>query len=166
VTAQVRQNVYDTVTGRYLLIPQGSKLIIVYDSQVAYGQSRVLPAVKRVIFPNGQSMDLEGMPGEDISGYAGFKDRVNNHYGKIYGAAIATGAIAALFQLSQPQQSSVFVNPTSTQIVASSMGQQLAQAASVTIGKGANIQPTLEIRPGYEFNVNVTADMIFPQPYV
>jgi type IV secretory pathway VirB10-like protein len=166
IMAMVRRNVYDTVTGRYLLIPQGSKLIIVYDSNVAYGQERVLPAVKRIIYPNGQSMDLEGMPASDISGYAGFKDQVNNHYGKIYGTALATGAIAALFQISQPQQNSILINPTNSQIAAGAMGQQLAQTATMIMSKNLNIQPTLEIRPGYPFNVTITSDMIFPQPYI
>ncbi len=166
VTAIVRQNVYDSVTGRYLLIPQGSKLIIIYDSNIAYGQERVLPSVKRIIFPNGQSMDLEGMPASDISGYSGFHDQVDNHYGRIYGAAIIMGGIAAAFQVSQPTQNQNSINPTSTQIAAGAMGQQLAQVTTMTVSKNLNIQPTLTIRPGYQFNVNVTADMIFPKPYV
>lgn len=166
VTATVRQNVYDSVTGRYLLIPQGSKLIIIYDSNIAFGQERVLPAVKRVIFPNGQSMDLEGMPASDVSGYAGFNDQVDNHYGKIYGAAIIMGGIAAAFQVSQPTQGSALVNPSNTQAAAGAMGQQLAQVTTTTVSKNLNIQPTLKIRPGYPFNVNITADMIFPHPYI
>ena len=71
ITGQVRTNVYDTATGRYLLIPQGAKIIGVYDSQIAYGQERILIAWKRILFPNGKSIDLEGMPGVDLSGYAG-----------------------------------------------------------------------------------------------
>lgn len=166
IIAQVRQNVYDTVLGKYLLIPQGSKLILRYDNNVAFGQERVLIAVKRIIFPNGYSMNLEGMPASDEEGYAGFKDQVNNHYLKIYGAAIATGGIAALFQMSQPKQSnSVFVNPTNTQIAAGAMGQQLAQTATMTMSKNMNIPPNLEIRQGYEFNIQVTSDLIFPKPY-
>jgi type IV secretion system protein VirB10 len=166
LTAIVRQNVYDSVTGRYLLIPQGSKLIIIYDSNIAYGQERILPSVKRIIFPNGQSMDLEGMPASDISGYAGFHDQVDNHYGRIYGAAIIMGGIAAAFQVSQPPQNQNAINPNTSQIAAGAMGQQLAQVTTATVSKNLNIQPTLTIRPGYQFNVNVTADMIFPKPYV
>lgn len=166
VLAIVRQNVYDSVKGRYLLIPQGSKLLMMYDSHIAFGQERVLPAVKRIIFPNGQSMDLEGMPASDKSGYAGFKDEVDNHYGKIYGAALVMGGIAAAFQVSQPQQNSSLVNPSNAQAAAGAMGQQLAQVTTATVSKNLNIQPTLKIRPGYKFNVNVTADMIFPNPYL
>jgi len=166
LTAIVRQNVYDSVTGRYLLIPQGSKLIILYDSNIAFGQERVLPSVKRIIFPDGQSMDLEGMPASDISGYSGFHDQVNNHYGRIYGAAIVMGGIAAAFQYSQPPQNANAINPTNSQAAAGAFGQQLAQTTTMTVSKNLNIQPTLTIRSGYQFNVNVTADMIFPKPYV
>lgn len=163
--AQVRQNVYDSVSGKYLLIPQGAKLIIAYDSQVSYGQSRVLVAVKRIIFPNGSSMNLEGMPGADISGYAGFKDQIDNHYLKTFGSAAMLGLISAGLQLSQPQQSSAFQNPNSTQIAAAAMGQQMGQVANGLVNKNLNIQPTLTIRPGFEFNVTVTADLLFPGIY-
>ncbi len=163
--AQVRQNVYDTVSGKYLLLPQGAKLLVIYNSQVAYGQNRVLVAVKRIIFPNGNSLDLEGMPGTDIRGYAGFHDQVNNHYSKIFGGAALLGAISAGFQLSQPQQSSILVNPTTGQTMAAAMGQQMGQVSINLINKNLNVQPTLNIRPGYEFNVTVTADLVLPGPY-
>lgn len=163
--AQVRQNVYDTVRGKYLLIPQGSKLLIIYDNQIAYGQNRVLVTVKRIIFPNGNSLDLEGMPGTDVSGYSGFHDQVNNHYTKIFGNAALLGAISAGFQLSQPQQSSIFINPTTGQTMAAAMGQQMGQVGTNMINKNLNVQPTLVIRPGYEFNVTVTSDMILPGIY-
>lgn len=165
ITAQVRQNVYDTVSGQYLLIPQGAHLILTYDSRVAFGQSRVLIAVKRIIFPNGKSLDIEGMPGVDISGYSGFRDQVNNHYFKIFGSAAALGLISAAFQLSQPQQSNALTNPNAGQTAAAAVGQQMAQVGSNMINKNLNIQPTLEIRPGYLFNVQITADMIFPGVY-
>ena len=62
--AQVRENVFDTESGQYLLVPQGARLIGLYDHQVAYGQERVLVTWKRVIFPNGSSLSLkDGMPG-------------------------------------------------------------------------------------------------------
>lgn len=165
ITAQVRQNVYDTVSGKYLLVPQGAHLILTYDSRVAFGQSRVLIAVKRIIFPNGKSLDIEGMPGVDISGYSGFHDQVNNHYFKIFGSAAALGLISAAFQLSQPQQSNALSNPNTGQTAAAAVGQQMAQVSSNMINKNLNIQPTLEIRPGYLFNVQITADMVFPGEY-
>src|SRR5258706_10435534 len=79
-TAQVTENVYDSPTGRFLLIPQGTRLIGIYDSQVAFGQSRVLLVWTRLIMPNGRSIVLERQPGADTSGYAGLEDQVDDHW--------------------------------------------------------------------------------------
>ena len=164
-TAQVRQNVYDTVTGKYLLIPQGSRIIMVYDSHVSYGQNRILVAVRRLIFPNGNSIDLQGMQAGDSSGYSGFHDQVDNHYFKIFGSAVVLGLISASFQLSQPQQSSALDNPSAMQTGAAAMGQQLGQVAAGMMNKNLNIQPTLLARPGYEYNITLTSDVVLPGPY-
>ena len=79
ITGQVIENVYDSPTGRYLLIPQGAKLIGIYDSQVTFGQSRVLLVWTRLIMPNGRSVGLERQPGTDPQGYSGLEDGVDNH---------------------------------------------------------------------------------------
>ena len=163
--AQVTENVYDSVSGKYLLIPQGAKLQLVYDSQIAFGQNRVLIAAKRIIFPNGKSLDLAGMPGADVTGMAGFSDKVDNHYLKIFGSAALLGVISAGFQLSQPSQNSILQNPSAAQTASAAMGQQMGQVAANLMNKNINIQPTLEIRSGYLFHVKVTADMVFPGAY-
>ena len=80
IVAQVRENVFDSATGRYLLVPQGSRLLGSYQNASAYGQQRVQIAWQRLIFPNTSSMDIAGMPGADQSGYVGFSDQVDNHY--------------------------------------------------------------------------------------
>ena len=85
LTAQVRHNVYDSVTGRHLLIPQGTRIIGEYSSAVTYGQNRALVVWNRLIYPNGKSIVLEGMPGVDLSGYAGFKDKVDYHFWRMMG---------------------------------------------------------------------------------
>ncbi|AHJ66171.1 TrbI/VirB10 family protein [Granulibacter bethesdensis] len=161
IIAQVRQNVYDTATGRYLLIPAGARLIGSYDSRITMGQSRVLVGWKRIIYPDGSSVSLDFMPGTDQSGYAGFKDQVNNHMWKIFGNALLMSVFSAGVQLSQPQATNG-QNFNSSQIVAGMLGQQLAEAGIVMANRGMNIQPTLEIRPGYEFNIMVTKDVILP----
>jgi type IV secretion system protein VirB10 len=91
--AQVSQNVHDTATGRSLLIPRGSKLYGVYGSRALYGQSRVLIAWNRVIFPDGSSVTLGAMSGADLAGYAGFHDQVDNHYLRVFGSAIMMSLI-------------------------------------------------------------------------
>jgi type IV secretion system protein TrbI len=163
VIGQVRENVYDTPTGKYLLIPQGSRLVGVYSSAITYGQTRVLVAWNRIIYPNGNSIDLGQMPGSDVSGYAGFNDRVNNHYLRIFGSAILASLFSAGAQLSQPQNNS---NGTisSEQILAASLGQQANTVGSMLIARGLDIQPTLTIRNGYLFNIMVTKDMVL-QPW-
>lgn len=167
ITAQVRENVYDTVSGRHVIIPQGSRLIGVYDSQVTYGQRRVLIAWQRLLFPDGSSLNLQGMPGTDAGGYSGFNDRVNNHYGQIFGSAILMSILGAGAQLSQPQQGSREGGaPDASQIIAGQLGQQMSEAGRELVRKGLNIQPTLEIRPGYVFNVMVVKDVVIDRPYV
>lgn len=166
ITAQVKTPVYDSISGRYTLIPQGARLIGLYDSSVVYGQERVLVAWKRIIFPNGKSINLEGMPGVDLSGYAGFNDQVNNHYGKIFGSVILMSILSAGAQLSQPQQSADNNQaPTVNQMIAQSLGTNISNASTMLLRKNISIPPTLQIRPGYEFNVMVTKDMVFPSPY-
>ncbi|MGH7364724.1 MAG: TrbI/VirB10 family protein, partial [Candidatus Methylomirabilales bacterium] len=167
ITAQVREQVFDTVTGQYLLIPQGTRLVGLYDHQVVYAQQRVLISWKRLIFPNGASLSLrEGMPGTDALGAAGFADQVNNHYLRIFGNALLLSVITAGVQLSQiPQFGRDFEGPTAGNVLGAAVGQQLGSTAAELIRRGINIAPTLEIRPGYPFNIMVTQDMVFPAPY-
>ncbi len=165
IQAIVSQNVYDSKTGNFVLIPQGSKLIGTYDSQVAYGQNRVLIVWTRVIFPNDQFIDLEGMPGADLSGFAGLHDQVDNHYFRIYGSALLMSLFSAGMQLSQPNNTTSNGAPTNQQIIAGAMGQQLGQTSMELIEKNINIQPTINIRPGDNFNVLVTRDIPFTGPY-
>lgn len=160
ILAQVSENVYDTKTGRHLLIPQGSKLVGTYDNGVTMGQSRVLVVWNRVIFPDASSIDLDMMPGADQGGYAGFKDRVNNHYGKIFGSALMLSLFSAGIQVSQPRSDSVLTNPSIGQTAAGAVGQQLGIAGEQLMQRNIRIQPTLQIRPGYRFHVSVTKDMI------
>lgn len=165
VIAQVRENVYDTKSGQFLLIPQGSRLVGLYDAHVAYGQKRILLAWSRIIYPDGSSFDLKGMPGADKGGYAGFFDEVDNHYMKIFGSAVLMSFISAGVQLSQPNNGSSSGSnntPSVSQTVGAALGQQIGQTAMTITQKNLNIQPTLEVRPGYQFNVMVTADMILP----
>src|SRR5450631_198044 len=88
ITAQVTENVYDSPTGHFLLIPQGTRLIGIYDSQIAFGQSRVLLVWTRLIMPNGRSIVLERQPGADAAGYSGLEDEVDNHWGMLFKAAM------------------------------------------------------------------------------
>ena len=168
--AQVSQNVYDTATGHQLLIPQGSKLYGAYDSRVIYGQSRVLIAWNRIIFPDGSAVTLGAMPGVDMSGYAGFSDQVNNHYWRIFGSSmlmslITGGTSYAADSISNTNSNSNGSQTTVQDAMASALASQLGQTTQTLLQRNLNIKPTLEIRPGYQFNVVVTKDVVFKQPY-
>lgn len=163
IIGQVRENVYDTATGQYLLIPAGARLIGTYDSAVTMGQERVLVAWRRIIYPDGSSVSLDLMPGADTSGYAGFHDKVNNHYWRIFGNALMLSAFSAGIQLSQPQtNASTYGGLDSQQILTQELGRQLGQLGMEMARRNMNIQPTLEIRPGYRFVVMVTKDIVLP----
>ena len=168
IIAQVSQNVFDTATGNHLLLPQGAKLFGVYDSRVIYGQERVLVAWNRVVFPDGSAVTLGAMPGSDMSGYAGYTDKVNNHYLRIFGSAIlmsmSSGGMAYTMD-TLDNSNSDSDNPTLQNEMGSALAAQLGQATLQLLQKNLNIKPTLEIRPGYQFNVIVTKDMFFERPY-
>lgn len=167
IMAQVAQDVYDTPTGKYLLIPQGSRLVGSYSSDVAYGQSRVLIAWQRIVFPDGKAMDIGTMPGADSAGYAGFNDQVNNHYMRLFTSAFLMSAVTAgvTYSQRQNQAQNAYGPPSASSAMSEALGQQLGQVTAQLIAKNMNIAPTLEIRPGYRFNVVVTKDMTFSKPY-
>jgi len=119
----------------------------------------------RVILPNDQYIDLEGMTGADLTGQAGLTDEVNSHYFRIYGSALLMSIFSAGMQLSQPQSNSVNGAPTNQQIIAGAMGQELGQVSTQMIQKNLNIQPTIQIRSGDNFRVLVTRDIPFTGPY-
>ncbi|UFW92203.1 IncP-type conjugal transfer protein TrbI (plasmid) [Bradyrhizobium barranii] len=165
ITAQVSQNVYDSATGHQLLIPQGAKLMGRYDSKVAFGQSRVLVVWTDIIFPNGSTLQIGGMAGTDAEGYGGFNDEVDNHYVQVFGSAILIAAIGAGIDMSVPTSSAYGYRQTPSDAARNSFAETFGRVVEQTIGKNLNVQPTLEIRPGYIFNVLVDQDMVFPSIY-
>ncbi len=165
ITGQVRNNVYDTATGNQLLIPQGTRLVGTYASEVPYGQSRLFIAWNRLVFPNGASLDIETMPGVDMTGKAGFNDKVNNHYLRIFGNALLLSLIVAGVNVSQSDLLNNFVPSyleSSSSAISESLGQNLGETMSQMVRKNLNIAPELTIRPGYLFNIMVVKDITLP----
>jgi len=165
ITAIVRQTVYDSRRPEVVLIPQGTRLVGLYTSQIAYGQERVLVAWNRLIFPDGSTLELGGMEGTDGLGEAGLADQVNNHYTRIFGSAILMSLLGAGAELSQPQNSSALTAPSMSQQTAAAVANELNQVGTTLIGKNLAIQPTLTIRPGYAFDVFVNRTIIL-KPYI
>jgi type IV secretory pathway VirB10-like protein len=163
--ALVTSNVYDTATGLYLVIPQGSRLIGKYDSRISYGQDGVQVAWNRVIFPDGSSIDLDGMVGLDSHGNAGLRDKVDHHYRRLLGFSVLTSMFTAAFEISQRQNQSAVAYPTPGQAASSAVGQELSQTGSQIIRRNLYAQPTIKVPAGYRFTVRVNHDILFDAPY-
>ncbi len=165
ITAQVSQNVYDSATGHRLLIPQGTKLFGRYDSKVSFGQSRVLVVWSDIIFPNGSTLQIGGMVGTDAEGYGGFNDKVNNHYLKTFGSAVMIALIGTGIDMAVPQSSTLATQDTASDAARRNFAETFGRVADRTIQRNMDVQPTLQIRPGYKFNVLVDQDIVFPSHY-
>lgn len=163
--ALVSSNVYDTASGRYLLIPQGARLVGVYNSRIGYGQDGVQVIWDRVIYPDGSSLDLSGMIGQDAHGFSGFRDKVDRHYTRLIGFAVLTSLFAAASEISQNQNRSLLTYPSPAQVAGSAVGQQASDLGAQITRRNLNVQPTIKISVGYRFNVRVNRDILFDMPY-
>ncbi|MEW6344194.1 MAG: TrbI/VirB10 family protein [Pseudomonadota bacterium] len=162
IIAEVTQPVYDTATGHYLLIPQGSRLIGRYDSQVAFGQQRVLLVWLRLVLPDTSSIALDKLPGTDPAGYAGLEDGVDWHWGRVLAGAVLSTMLGVGSELAVSNQGSANGNTVialrdSSQDTANQVGQEITR-------RDLSIQPTLTVRPGFQVNVMVNKDLVL-RPY-
>ena len=159
VTAQVTQDVYDSPTGKILLIPQGARLLGQYDAQIAFGQSRALLVWTRLIMPNGRSIVLERQPAADAQGYAGLADRVDNHWGVLFKAAV----LSTLLSVGAEAGTSDSENNLA-QAIRQGASQSFSQVGQQVVGRSLNVQPTLTVRPGFPVRVMITQDLLL-EPY-
>jgi type IV secretion system protein VirB10 len=162
VIGQVRENVYDTVSGNFLLVPQGSRLLAQYDSMVSWGQERVLLCWHRLLLPNGDSLNLACMPAADLAGAAGLTDQVDEHWFRIIKGATVASLLAATTQAAAG--STAGFNPTVPQMWAAGAAGNMNQVGQQLTRRDLNVQPTITVRPGYAINVIVTKDIVLP-PY-
>jgi type IV secretion system protein VirB10 len=162
ITAQVTQAIFDSPTGRAKLVPQGARLIGTYDSQVAFGQSRVLLVWTRLIMPNGRSIVLERQQGADVGGYSGLEDDVDNHWAELFKAALLSTVLGVGAELG-----AVADNASNTDILQAlrlGAANSLNQTGQQVTRRSLNIQPTLTIRPGFPVGVIVNRDLVL-EPY-
>ena len=165
LVAQVSQNVFDSATGRLLLIPQGSKLFGRYDSKVTQGQSRVLVIWTDIVFPNGSTLQIGGMAGADPAGYGGFKDQVDTHFFETFGSAILVALIGAGTEMLLPPEGQGSNSNAPENSARESFAETFSELSQQTVTRNMDVQPTLEIRPGYRFNVLVDQDIVFPRSF-
>jgi len=158
ITAQVTENIYDSPTGRILVIPQGTRIIGQYDNSVQFGQSRVLLVWNSLILPNGRSIVLERQPGADAQGYAGLEDGVDYHWWDLAKAAGLSTLLSVGSELAIDDQDQLLrAIRNGGQDTINDAGQQI-------IRRQLNVPPTLTIRPGFPVRVIVTRDLVL-EPY-
>ncbi len=154
VTAQVTQNVYDSPTGRILLIPQGARLVGDYDSEIAAGQERVLLAWDRLILPGGRSIQLDRQPGTDARGMAGLADRTDHHWGSMLRAALVSTLLGVGAELGSDGDDAI------VRALRDGSQDTINQSGRRLVERQMNIPPTQTIRPGFALRVLVTRDLI------
>ena len=158
VIAQVTENVYDTPTGKYLLIPQGTRLLGRYESDIEAGQSRVLVVWNRLIRPDGSSLVIENLPGVDRIGQAGIRDRVNRHRGSLFGAAILSSILSVASELGSDEDDQI------TEALRDGGQSTINQAGQKAVTQALSRKPTLRVRPGWRLGVIVNRDLVL-SPY-
>jgi len=164
VIAQVNSNTYDTRTGDYLLIPQGTKVFGTYEENNTLGVNRVAVIWNRLIFPNGESLSIENLRGSDVEGYSGAKDKVNHHYLRTFGSAFLLSGVTASIAIAaddDDDDDDDSASSTATDEVALNIGRLITEKLRADI----NLEPTIEIRPGKKGTIIVAKDMTFERPY-
>lgn len=159
ITAQITEAVYDSPTGKVLLIPQGARLIGQYDAQVAFGQSRALLVWNRIVMPSGRSIVLERQPGADPEGYAGLQDQVDNHWGALFKAALLSTILSVGSEAGSSNDENNLVDA-----IRRGASDSISQTGRQVVGRSLQVQPTITVRPGFPVRVIVTRDLVM-EPY-
>lgn len=167
LVAEVKRDVYDSPTHKYVMIPAGSLLAGEYNSSVSYGQSRVQIVWTYLRFPDGSYINLDRFVSHAADGSVGLKDQTDNHIKRLVGGVLLSSLFAAGIEISQNRNSpnSTLTYPSTSQVATSAIGQQVGQVGQRITERNLNVQPTLKIRPGYIFDVSVKKSMVFPGPY-
>ncbi|WP_455654353.1 TrbI/VirB10 family protein [Phascolarctobacterium sp.] len=161
VVGIVSQNVFDSTTGKWLLIPQGTKVIGTYDAKTSFAQTRGLVVWQRLIFPDGRSIVLDNFVGTDQSGYSGFHDKVRSHYSRVVWTALLGGAITGGVAAATSTDSD---DNSFKAEAGAAAAQNISNAVNSIVNKNLNIAPTIMIRPGYQFNIMIEEDLLL-EPY-
>lgn len=171
ITAVVREDVYDSIRGRYLLIPKGSKLYGTYDSNIIYGQNRLMLIWQRIILPNGYSINLETMQGIDMTGQAGIKGKVNNHTLKLLRSVVlsalfnfVSSGVGVTYNNNTGSSDNVSVSATIGKDVTDDTAAKIQNAGDMIVARDLQQQPTIKIKAGTKFLVMVNNDMVL-YPY-
>lgn len=165
ILAQVTDDVLDTPVGEYVLIPRGARLVGQYGSSPAYGSERLMMAFNRIIFPDGKAMDIGAMPGTGTDGYSGADAHVNNHLLSIFTSSVLLAGVGTTVILTSQNDYNSDGEIKARSAFAQELSETLGTAATQIIQRNLNVSPTLEIYPGYAFNVSLIKDLRFDRPY-
>jgi type IV secretory pathway VirB10-like protein len=163
ITAFTTMDIWDSLSGKNLLIPKGSMLVGEYSNRVRPGQDRLMFAFSRIVLPNGISFDLPGNKGEDQTGASGVSGDVNNHYFKRFTSGILIALLADKLESGNTQP---VTNIGTTGGPNTAAGKVLSEIATADLGRNKDIPPTITVPKGTRINVQVSADMEFPSPYI
>src|SRR3546814_467456 len=154
VTAQITENVYDSVTGRSLLIPQGARLIGSYDSVVAFGQTRALVVWQRIILPDGASIRIDNVPATDTKGYVGLSDKIDRHSWQLLKGVALSTLLGVGAELTFTDESDL------VEAIRESAQQSGARAGDQLVRRTLDVQPTIAVRPGWPLRVVLHKDLV------
>ncbi|MBL4818875.1 MAG: TrbI/VirB10 family protein [Deltaproteobacteria bacterium] len=157
ILAQVIENIFDSRTGRNLLIPQGTKVVGEYNSSISNGQNKAQVVWTRLVFPNTSSIDLGRMPGVDRSGSSGYKGKVDRHYGELAVGVLVTSLLSSGVSLSAG--SSNPHSPSPQKVISRSLGQEAARVGTKMAEQALDIQPTITIKAGTQISIFSTSDL-------
>lgn len=165
ITAIVTSDIYDSVKGRYLLIPRGTKVIGMYSSDVKMNAQRLFAGFSRLIFPDGSSLNLGAMPGQSLDGYAGIDANVDTHFLKNLLSGFLISTIQSTQEITADEyiysrDHSSFVKRSSKNFV-----DNAADSSSKALTESINFSPTLDVEPGFMFSIAITKDIYFKGPY-
>ncbi len=165
ITAMVTRDIKDSIRGKFLLIPRGSKLLGQYGATAAFGSQRLFLGFNRIIFPNGHSINIGSMPGQSSDGFAGFDADVDNHLFRIISNCFFLSSITtAASSVQQSYRNSAGVQSLYT-TQARELSSDVSEALSRIIERNINLAPTLKVQPGYKFTISLTKDIFFKEPY-
>lgn len=163
VVAQVERDVFDSATLRHVLIPKGTRLVGAYDDQIAYGQNRAIVAWTTMVFPDGRTVGLPGLPGLDLQGAAGLQDRTDRHLDRVFGTAVALAAVGTGLALAVPERDGVDLSPQT--VASAQVAIELGRVATELLRRELDVEPTITVRPGYRLLVFLARAMEFDGPY-
>lgn len=160
---QVTENVYDSATGKNLLIPKGTRVIGTYDNCITYGQSRVLVVWSKLVYPDGSTLMLGNMTGVDQSGYTGSSGQVNRHWNSLVASSLLVSLMGAGVDIATP--SNRREKDDAGSVLAENATRAVAEAMSKVIDREADRQATIKVKPGQRYMLFVRQDIAFARKW-